>query len=55
MNKTKIHELIIGDEIRYTVEKKFHWWEKWHYIMDDSYPRLFTKEELINLGIYSHE
>lgn len=55
MSKTKIHELIIGDEIRYTVEKKFHWWEKWHYIMDGSYPKLFSKEELINLVSYSHE
>jgi len=51
MSKTKIHELIIGDEIRYTVEKKFHWWERWHYIEDGRYPRLFTKEELIKFEI----
>jgi hypothetical protein len=54
MSKTKISKLILGDTIRYTVEKKFHWWERWHYIMDGRYPRLFTKEELIKFGI-SHE
>ena len=58
MNKTRIAGLIIGDVILYTVEKKFHWFERWHYIMDGPYPRLFSQKELVEFGIVkedSHE
>ena len=44
--KRRIHEIIIGDALRYVVQTKWHWWEKWHYLMDGNQPRLFTKEEL---------
>lgn len=60
MNKTRISQLIVGDIVCYTVQKKFHWWEKWHYVMtlDGKYPRLFTKQELVKFGLVkedSHE
>ena len=53
--KRKICELIIGDELRYTVETKEHWWNRWHFIMDGSQPRLFRKEELIKFKIINNE
>ena len=49
--KHKISKLIIGDYIRYTLQTKKHWWNKWHFLMDGKMPRLFTGEELARLGI----
>jgi hypothetical protein len=31
---------------RFTVETKDHWWNRWHFIFDGSYPRLFSSEDL---------
>lgn len=53
--RTRISELIIGDSLRYTVEKKNHWWERWHYIMDGKYPRLFSQQELIKFKMIKEE
>ena len=44
--KIQFSQLIIGDCLRYTVKKKEHWWNRWHYIYDGRYPRLFSEEEL---------
>lgn len=49
--KQKITVLIIGDELRYIVQNKEHWWNKWRFIMDGCYPRLFRAEELVKFGI----
>ena len=51
--KRRITELYLGNNIiRYTVENKFRWWQRWHFIMDGRYPRLFSREELELLGIF---
>ena len=48
--KQKISELIIGDVLRYTVQTKKHWWSRWHFIMDGTFPRLFKADELVKFG-----
>lgn len=49
--KTRISKLYFGKGIiRYTIEHREHWWQKWHYMMDGISPRLFSKEELDLLG-----
>lgn len=53
--KRKITALILGDQIRYTVQKKDHWWNCWHYIYDGQYPRLFSLAELVKFHIISIE
>lgn len=42
----KITPLLIGDCERFTVETKEHWWNRWHFIFDGKYPRLFSSEDL---------
>ena len=50
--RRKITALYLGEGIiRYTVQNKFKWWQRWHYMMDGNYPRLFSAEELQLLGI----
>lgn len=50
--RRKITALYLGEGIiRYTVQNKFRWWQRWHYVMDGNYPRLFSAEELQLLGI----
>lgn len=50
--RRKITGLYLGEGIiRYTVQNKFKWWQRWHYMMDGKYPRLFSAEELQLLGI----
>lgn len=44
--KYRVTPLLIGDMVRFTVETKNHWWNRWHYIFDGNYPRLFSSEEL---------
>ena len=45
--KTRITALYFGDGIkRYLVEHREHWWQRWHYVMDGHYPRLFTWSEV---------
>lgn len=52
--KTRISKLYFGDGvIRYTIQHKEHWWQKWYFMMDGQYPRLFTSEEVILLGYES--
>ena len=53
--KRKITCLLLGDEYRYTCQRKEHWWNRWHYIYDGRYPRLFTLADLIKLHIISTE
>lgn len=53
--KRKITCLIFGDKFRYTVKRKEHWWNKWHYVYDGPYPRLFTLPDLIGFHIISLE
>lgn len=49
--KHKISMLALGDGmIRYTIQTKAHWWNKWHYIMDGNQPQLFREEELKKMG-----
>lgn len=49
--KTKITTLYLGEGIiRYTIEHKEHWYSRWHFMMDGSYPRLFNENELKLLG-----
>lgn len=45
----------MGEQYRYTVQQREHWWNKWHYIYDGRYPRLFTLAELIELHLISLE
>ena len=47
MAKRKITALILGDCIRYTIQQKEHWWNRWNYIFDGKYPRLFSYEEVV--------
>jgi hypothetical protein len=50
--RRKITALYLGEGIvRYTVQNKFKWWQRWQYMMDGNYPRLFGAEELQLLGI----
>ena len=50
--RRKITALYLGEGIiRYTVQNKFKWWQRWQYVMDGRYPRLFSAEELRLLGI----
>ena len=50
--KYNINKLALGDGIiRYTVQTKKHWWNKWHYIMDGNQPQLFSREELKKAGV----
>ena len=50
--KHKINMLALGDSIiRYTVQVKEHWWNKWHYIMDGNQPQLFRRDELRQLKV----
>ena len=44
--KYRITPLLIGDMERFTVKTKDHWWNRWHFIFDGSYPRLFSSEDL---------
>ena len=53
--KRKITSLVIDNQIYYTVEKKKHWWNRWQYIYDGQYPRLFRLGDLIRLHIISIE
>ena len=53
--KRKITCLLLGDQYRYTYQQKEHWWNRWHYIYDGKYPRLFTLAELIGLHLISLE
>lgn len=53
--KRRISCLLLGDCYRYTVERKEHWYNRWHYINDGQYPRLFTLAKLIELHIISIE
>ena len=53
--KRKITCLLLGDQYRYTVERKEHWYSKWHFIYDGQYPRLFKLTELVLLHIISIE
>ena len=53
--KRKISCLLLGEQYRYIVQKKAHWWNRWHYILDGKYPRLFTLAELIGLHLISLE
>lgn len=49
--KTRISKLYLGKGIiRYTIEYKKPWWNKWHFIMKDNKPRLFSIKELKLLG-----
>lgn len=49
--KYKISMLAMGDGIiRYTIQTKAHWWNKWHYIMDGNQPQLFREEDLKKIG-----
>lgn len=51
MAKIRISKLYFGNGvIRYTLERKEHWWSKWHYMMDGNYPRLLSEDELRLLG-----
>ena len=36
------------DAIRFTVEYKHRWWQRWKYIRDGSVPRLFESKEEID-------
>ncbi len=52
--KYKITKLLFplpGDDIciRYIVQKKRHWWNKWQYIMEDTTPYLFTGYQIKKL------
>jgi hypothetical protein len=50
--RRKITALYLGGGvIRYTVQNKFRWWQRWHYMMNGDLPRLFSAEELQLLGI----
>lgn len=53
--KQKITCLLIGESYRYTVQRKEHWWNRWHYIYDGSYPRLFELGDLVGLHIITIE
>lgn len=53
--KRRITSLVIGNQIYYTVERKKHWWNRWHYAYDGQYPRLFSLADLISLHIISIE
>ena len=45
--KHKISMLAFGDGIiRYTIQTKAHWWNKWRFIMDGNQPMLFREEDL---------
>ena len=45
--KYRVTSLLISDMVRFTVETKDHWWwNKWNFIFDGKYPRLFNSEEL---------
>lgn len=47
MRTKRITALYFGEGIkRYLVEYRKHWWQRWHYVMDGRYPRLFTSEEI---------
>jgi hypothetical protein len=49
--KHKINMLALGDGIiRYTVQTKNHWWNRWRYIMDGNQPQLFSREGLKKMG-----
>lgn len=50
-SKTKITALYLGEGIiRYIIEYKEHWYSRWRFMMDGSYPRLFNEDELKLLG-----
>lgn len=50
--KVRITSLYLGMGIVcYVVERKEHWWCRWHYMMDGRNPRLFSKEELDLLNL----
>lgn len=44
--KVKVTRLLIGCSLYYLVQTRKHWWNRWHYVFDGSYPRLFTIEEV---------
>ena len=45
--KYRIYALYLDNGIvRFTVKTKEHWWNRWHYIYDGQYPRLFQEDEL---------
>lgn len=48
--KYRVTSLLISDMIRFTVETKNHWWNRWNFIFDGKYPRLFNSEELKKLS-----
>ena len=50
--KYRVTSLLISDMVRFTVEtKKNHWWwNRWNFIFDGKYPRLFSSEELKKLS-----
>lgn len=44
--KYRVTSLLISDMVRFTVETKNHRWNRWNFIFDGKYPRLFSSEEL---------
>ena len=49
--KYRVTSLLISDMVKFTVETKNHWWwNKWNFIFDGKYPRLFSSEELKKLS-----
>lgn len=46
---TAIHR--IDGVIRYTIQTKFKWWQRYQYVYDGRCARLFSSEELQLLGI----
>ena len=47
MSKRKISCFLLGNQYLYTVRIKEHWYNKWHYVSEGRYPKLFTLGELI--------
>ena len=50
MARRRITALLLGDCIRYTIQQKEHWWNRWRYIEEGKYPRLFSYKELVKFG-----
>lgn len=48
--KYRVTSLLISDMVKFTVETKNHWWNRWNFIFDGKYPRLFNSEELKKLS-----
>ena len=48
--KYRVTSLLISDMVKFTVETKNHQWNRWNFIFDGKYPRLFSSEELKKLS-----